>query len=244
MRTYDAATGRRLGSIVVPAPRPLRGPAVTAGGSIVLLDGWGGTELVAPAEPRPGLEPYALTEALEAVKTSSAELCAVAAIGRLPLAAPAFGDAEGTVHWYGSGRVVSGKLHQGPVTALSGTALGGHGLYDPEIPLLVSGGLDGAVRIWGPYSDPMAEPTDRRACPVTAVAVSTTAAGPLVAAAWSDGLVRLRSLSRSGEVHDLRLGSEIWSMGLTGTLVMLGMPDGVAVIDIQTRATVPRPGRP
>lgn len=244
VRTYDAATGRRLGTVVVPAPRPLRGLAVTAGGSVVLLDGWGGTELVTPTGPLPGLEPYALTEALDTVADSAADLSAVAAIGRLPQAAPAFGDANGAVHWYESSGVISEKLHHGPVTALAGTALGGHGLSDPEIPLLVSGGLDGAVRLWGPGSDPMAEPTDQRGCPATTVAVSATAAGPLVAAAWSDGLIRVRSLSKGGEVHNLRLGSEIWSMALNGNLLMVGMPDGVAAIDIQSRAAGSRLGSP
>jgi hypothetical protein len=235
VRTYDAATGRRVGAVAVPSPRPLRALAVTAGGSVVLLDAWGGAELVAPAGSRPGLEPYQLSEALDRISSGAEELSAVAAVGPLPKAAPAFGDTAGSVYWYEDGEVIGERLHRGPVTALAGTATGGHGLSDPEIPLLVSGGLDGAVRLWGPESDPMAEPSDRRGCPVTAVAVGSTAAGPLVAAAWADGLVRVRSLGRGGEVHDLRLGSEVWSMALVGTLLMLGMPDGVAAIDLQAR---------
>ncbi|GAA2252626.1 hypothetical protein GCM10010430_40320 [Kitasatospora cystarginea] len=242
VRGYDAATGRRSGSVVVPDPRPLRALAVTAGGTVVLLDPWGGTELVVPTEPRPGVEPHALTAAVDQISSIADELTALAAIGLLPKAAPAFGDAAGEVHWYQDGEVVSERLHHGAVTALAATAVGGQGLAEPEIPLLASGGLDGAVRLWGPYSDPLAEPCDRRDCPVTAVAVGSTAAGPLVGAAWADGLVRVRGLGPGGEVRDLRLGSEIWSMALIGTLLALGMPDGVAAIDLRARAGGPGTG--
>ncbi|WP_405361015.1 hypothetical protein OG535_22500 [Kitasatospora sp. NBC_00085] len=239
VRTFDAATGRRVGAVVVPSPRPLRGLAATAGGSVVLLDAWGRAELVAPAEPRPGLEPYGLMTALDAVGSVAGGttpagdpggLSAVAAIGGLAGSAPAFGDEAGVVHWYEDGKVVSERLHHGPVTALAGTALGGGPLSDPEIPLLVSGGFDGAVRIWGPRSAPMPEPSDRRGCPVTAVAAGATAAGPVVAAAWSDGLVRVRYLGGGG-VLDLRTGSEVWSLALAGTLLVAGMPDGLAAVD-------------
>ncbi|WP_406202174.1 hypothetical protein OH807_23410 [Kitasatospora sp. NBC_01560] len=238
VRTFDAATGRRVGAVVVPAPRPLRGLAVTAAGSVVLLDAWGRAELVAPAEPRPGLEPYGLMVALDAVRAAAGDtggdagggLSAVAAVGGLAGSAPAFGDAAGGVYWYEDGKVVSERLHHGPVTALAGTALGGGPLSDPEIPLLVSGGFDGAVRLWGPRSGPMPEPSDRRGCPVTAVAAGATAAGPVVAAAWSDGLVRVRDLG-TGVVLDLRTGSEVWSLALAGTLLVLGMPDGLATVD-------------
>ncbi|WP_329489191.1 hypothetical protein OG618_21655 [Kitasatospora sp. NBC_01246] len=238
VRTFDVATGRRVGAVVVPSPRPLRGLAVTAGGSVVLLDAWGRAELVVPAEPRPGLDGYGLMAALDAVRAVAGGpgggLSAVAAIGGLADSAPAFGDAAGAVHWYQDGAVVSERLHQGPVTALAGAALGGGPLSDPEIPLLVSGGFDGAVRLWGPRSAPMPEPSDRRGCPVTAVAAGATAAGPVVAAAWSDGLVRVRDLGTGG-VLDLRTGSEVWSLALAGTLLVLGMPDGLAAVDSRPR---------
>ena len=254
VRTYDIATGQRSGTVVVPAPKPLRGLAATADGSVVLLDAWGGTDLLAPPEPRPGLEPYAperyalepyaLAEAIDAVKATASELTAVASVGRLPTSAPAFGDASGAVHWHWSRGVISRTLHRGRVTALAGTVLGGRGLPGSEIPLLVSGGLDGTVRLWGPGSDPMAEPFHRRDCPVTAVAADMTPTGPLVAAAWSDGLIRLRSLGHDDEVRDLRLGSEIRSLALAGTLLVLGMPDGMAAIDTLPRANAdPQPVR-
>ncbi|MFC5640703.1 hypothetical protein [Kitasatospora cinereorecta] len=231
VRTLDAATGRRLGTVVLPAPRPWRGLAVTSAGAVVLLDGYGGAELVAPTEQRPGLEPYALQEALDEIAAEAAELTAVAAVGRLPKAAPAFGDAAGVVHWYQDGLVESERLHRGAVTALAGTALAAEGRADPEIPLLASGGLDGAVRLWGPGTVPMNQPIDLHPHPVTAVAVGTTAAGPVVAAAWADGLVRLRHLNGDTDVLDLRVGPEVHALAMVGNLLVVGTPDGVAAID-------------
>lgn len=46
----------------------------------------------------------------------------------------------------------------------------------------MGGGFDGVVRLWGPRSAPMPEPSDRRGCPVTAVAAGATAPGLVVAA--------------------------------------------------------------
>ncbi|MFF8769628.1 hypothetical protein [Kitasatospora sp. NPDC015120] len=230
VRTFDAAGGRRLGAVAVPEPRPLRGLAVTAGGVVVLLDAWGRPEPVVPDGLRPVPDVYGLTAALDAVRAVAGDLSAVAAIGAMAGSSPAFGDADGAVHWAEDGKVASERLHHGPVTALAGTALGGGPLSDPEIPLLVSGGFDGAVRLWGPHSAPMPEPSDRRGCPVTAVAAGATAAGPVVAAAWSDGLVRVRDLATGGML-DVRTGSEVWSVALAGTLLVLGMPDGLAAVD-------------
>ncbi|MFB6889506.1 hypothetical protein ACFCX4_09360 [Kitasatospora sp. NPDC056327] len=232
VRTFDPATGRRLGAVVVPGPRPLRGLAVTAGGSVVLLDAWGRPEAVVPSGVRPGPDGSGPAAAVAAVRAVAGDLSAVAAVGILAGSAPAFGDADGAVHWAEDGKVQSERLHHGPVTALAGTALGGGPLSDPEIPLLVSGGFDGAVRLWGPRSAPMAEPSDRRGCPVTAVAAGVTAAGPVVAAAWSDGLVRVRDLA-AGTALDVRTGSEVWSLALAGTLLVLGMPDGLAAVDVR-----------
>jgi hypothetical protein len=234
VRMYDPATGRRTGVVVVPGPKPLRGIAVTAGGTAVLLDSWGGTDLVVPDGSWPALDPYRLTGAIEEIREGAAELTAVTAIGRLPAAAPAFGDAAGAVHWAGPEEILSAQLHRGPVSALAGVALGG-GLSEPDLPLLVSGGLDGTVQLWSPASEPMPEPSDRRDCPVTAVAAGSTAAGPLVAAAWSDGVVRVRDLGGTGGELDIRLGSEIWSMELVGTLLVVGMPDGLAALDLRRR---------
>jgi len=237
VRTVEAATGRPLGQVAVPGPKPLRGLAVTPGGPVLLLDVWGGTELVPPATAAPGREPYALAEALAVLRDAAAEISALAVAADLPEAAPAVGDAAGTVHRYENGEVRSERLHRGPVTALAAAGPAGGGGTAPGLPLLVSGGFDGAVRLWGPGTDPRAEPSDRRDCPVTAVAVGETPGGTAVVAAWADGLVRVRQLGDLEEVLDLRLGSQVWSLALAGGLLVLGTPDGVAAVGFETART-------
>ncbi|MFI6444847.1 hypothetical protein [Kitasatospora sp. NPDC050543] len=234
VRVVEAGAGRPQGAAAVPAPQPLRALAVTPGGTVVLLDARGGTELLPPAQPAPGLAPAALEEALGLLRAGAgAELSALTAVPGLPDAAPALGDVAGAVHWVEPGGAVrSERLHTGPVTALAGAALGGDGGADPGFPALVSGGFDGTVRLWGPGSEPMAEPADSRGCPVTAVAVAATPAGPVVAAAWSDGQVRVRYLSEPDGVWDLRLGSQVWSLALVGELLVLGLPDGLVAVRI------------
>ncbi|MCP2313094.1 WD40 repeat domain-containing protein [Kitasatospora paracochleata] len=232
VRVLSAATGATLARIVVPGPKPLRALAATAGGSLLLLDSWGGIELVAPAHPAPGLEPYALDEALARLRAAAgAEPSALAAATALPDAAPALGDTAGAVHWYQDGEVWSERLHTGPVTALAALGLGPAG--DAGVPLLASGGFDGAVRLWGPGGEPMADPADHRPSPVAAVALGDGPAGLVVAAAWSDGLIRVRRPEQPGSRLDLRLGSQVWALSLVGGTLLAGLADGVVAIDLR-----------
>ena len=253
VRMYEAADGSRLGSVPVANPRPLSGLAVAADGSVLLLDAWGAVEVVPRGEPGPGVK--ALVEEVTAVRAAAGgALSAVATVHGLEPPPVAFGDAAGLVHWCEDAEDPDGirsvRLHQGPVTALAATLLSADSDSDddqdedadpdPGFPLLVSGGLDGAVRLWGPDSVPMAEPADQRACPVTAVAVAVldgnrdaARAGLTTAAAWSDGLVRIRRLNDPDGVLELRLGSRVESMALAADgLLVLGLPDGVVAIDL------------
>ncbi|GAA4857440.1 hypothetical protein [Kitasatospora terrestris] len=233
VRTLAPLTGATLGRIPVPGPKPLRGLAATAGGSLVLLDAWGGIEPVAPAEPAPGLDPYALDAVLARLRTAlGGEATALAGIPGLPDAAPALGDTSGAVHWYERGDVHSRPLHAGPVTALAGTALG-TGPADPGPALLASGGFDGAVRLWGPDGDPMPDPADRRPCAVAAVALGTGPAGLVVAAAWADGLIRIRRPEQPGGPLDLRLGSPVRTLALVGDTLLAGLDDGLVALELR-----------
>ncbi|MFC8450326.1 hypothetical protein [Kitasatospora sp. NPDC057223] len=224
VRAVLAGTGQPQGTVVVPGPKPLRALTVTPGGSVLLLDAWGAAAIVAPDRPAEGFEPYALGAALDGLRAvAGAGLTVLAAAPELPGAGPAAGDAAGGVHWSEDGRVTSRELHHGPVTALAATADGG-------VPLLVSGGLDGAVRLWGPDSEPMAEPSDRRHVPVTAVAAGLTAAGLAVAAAWADGLVRVRRLTGDGRALDFRPGSPVHALAFADGLLAVGLPDGLLAV--------------
>ncbi|MFG2821856.1 hypothetical protein ACGFX4_20800 [Kitasatospora sp. NPDC048365] len=233
VRTLAPLNGDTLGRIPVPGPKPLRGIAATEGGSLVLLDTWGGIELVAPADPAPGLDPYALDAALARLRSAvGGEATVLAGVPGLAAAAPALGDTSGAVHWYDSGDVHSRPLHAGPVTALAGAALGTDPA-DPGPALLASGGFDGAVRLWGPGGDPMPDPADRRPCAVAAVALGTGPAGLVVAAAWADGLIRIRRPEQPGGPLDLRLGSRVWTLALVGDTLLAGLDDGLVAVRLR-----------
>ncbi|RKE20219.1 hypothetical protein [Streptomyces sp. TLI_171] len=228
VRRHSAANGAVVGLVPVAEPRPLQALTVTAGGTLVLLDTWGGTELLAPTRPAPGLEPYALDEALARLRAAASAPTAVAAAADLPAAAPALGDAAGAVHWYQDGQVRSAELHTGPVTALAALALG-----PEDVPLLAGGGYDGTVRLWGPDGEPMTEPADRRPAPVTAVALASGADGLLLAAAWSDGLIRVRRPELPGRPLDLRLGSPARALDFHGETLLIALDDGLLAADLR-----------
>ena len=99
----------------------------------------------------------------------------------------------------------------------------------PQAPT-VSGGADGAVRLWRLGEKPVAAPVERRDAPVSAVAAGSLSGGPAVAAAWVDGLVVIWDLE-SGRPDALRLGCLVRSVafGPDDTLVVGGQ-HGVATI--------------
>ncbi|MGW4808036.1 hypothetical protein, partial [Kitasatospora sp. NPDC004272] len=117
-------------------------------------------------------------------------------------------------------------LHEGPVTALDVAPADGGSL-------VASGGEDGRVWTWMPGRPPLPAPVDQRPRPVTAVALGNTPAGLLLAAAWSDGLLRLR---RWGERHrgaDIRLGSAVRTLAVTPDgLVVAALPGSVLALTL------------
>lgn len=218
IRTVDAGSGRPLARLALPDARPLRAFALAPDGALALLDSRGTVGV--PALPDgPGAAATAVLrhglDVLGAAVPGESSVLAVAG----PDGTPAIGDDTGGVHRLRGGAVVSGMLHEGPVTALAGSG-----------PLLVSGGFDGVVRLWGAGTDgPSGERLDGRPVPVAALAAVGTEAGPVIAAAWADGLVRVYRPAGRG-VLDLRLGSQIWALSLVGGLVAAGTPEGVAAI--------------
>ncbi|MEV7180604.1 hypothetical protein [Kitasatospora sp. NPDC093679] len=218
VRTVDTPSGRPLARVALPDARPLRGLATAPDGTVLLLDAEG-TAAVLPEPAGQTAGGAAAEQALHALQAAvRGELSALATTG--PQGLPAVADDTGSVHrCRPDGGTDAEKLHEGPVTALAGTA-----------GLLLSGGFDGAVRRWDAAVDgPEAEPVDRRGSQVTAVAAVDTPAGPATAAAWADGLVRLRRPGADGPV-DLRLGSQVWALALTAELLVAGTGEGVAAI--------------
>ncbi|GAA2741375.1 hypothetical protein [Kitasatospora cinereorecta] len=144
------------------------------------------------------------------------------------LAHLAAGDAGGALAWAtmtGDRRAATPQpLHRGEVTAVDLTATA-DGL------LLLSGGTDGAVRTFDTGRGEAGEPLDTRDCPVTAVAVAITPHGTVTAAAWADGLVRLRRGGSDPLVADLRLGLAAHSLVVEDSgRIFAGFPEGVVAL--------------
>ncbi|MEU4091906.1 WD40 repeat domain-containing protein [Streptomyces sp. NPDC026673] len=181
LRLLDPATGGvRRGVPADPAVRPVA--AVSLAGSVLLLDG---NDFLHPA----GDVSVALSRIADVHNPAAAAPTALAACGRHVVV----GDAGGRAHLWdvdAHDRGAAGRtLHPAPVTALALLEVPAH-----DLTFCLSGGADGTLRLWETGTDPMPEPVDRREAVVTALAASDTPAGPMVAAAWSDGELHLWNL--------------------------------------------------
>ncbi|WP_251066098.1 hypothetical protein [Streptomyces sp. ISL-36] len=98
----------------------------------------------------------------------------------------ALGDATGTVRAFGD-VAATVALHNGPVTALAAVRM----RLDSEttVPLIYSGGVDGAVHVWSPGNAPMTAPVLQRPCPVVSLDAEATKNGLATVVAWGDGAV-------------------------------------------------------
>ncbi|MFF7248287.1 hypothetical protein ACFZBU_30750 [Embleya sp. NPDC008237] len=237
IRAVAGADGTIAGRVVAGSgPVPLRALASTYGGRVTTLNRWGGVDVLEAAYhgPRGALE--AAFQRL--VNTCGAELTVLCAH---PL--PAVGDVEGGVWCHGSPPglpggeppprgVLSAPLHTGPVTALAAVRTGSDGAP----PLLISGGRDGRVRMWSPGAEPAPDPLDARATAVTALACEQTTEGVLIAAAWADGLVRLRRPGDDTAV-DLNLGAPVTGIAVSVQgYIVLGMAGGVVGLRLEPPA--------
>ncbi|WP_148233089.1 HEAT repeat domain-containing protein [Thermomonospora curvata] len=116
-------------------------------------------------------------------------------------------DAGGRVHVrLGDAEPQVRKLHEAEVTAVACVRSDGG-------PLVVTGDAEGTVRLWEPPGQPPEQPLTGRKEAVCALAAAVLPTGPAVAAAWGDGLVRLRDV-RSGVDTDLWLGTGITGLEL------------------------------
>ena len=225
VRLVDLTTGQGLGSAPFTAPAQLRALACTPDGGVLALDATGMPMLLE------GPAPMVLAGG------------GISALAGLPVV----GDPAGRVHWLTPGRAVGERLHDGPVTAVGGVLPRPAGAADTGPPLLVSGGLDGAVRTWRPGLPPPAGPVDERPCPVVSVAVAALPGDPdghVTAAAWTDGVVRVRRLDTAGGWVELRLGSPVTAvrLGRAGRVLVL-LTDGVVCADVGVGpAPEPDPG--
>ncbi|WP_377267817.1 hypothetical protein [Peterkaempfera sp. SMS 1(5)a] len=132
-------------------------------------------------------------------------------------------DIAGTVHLWSLSALDAGprtiRLHRSGVTATTC-----HVLPEVGVVLVVSAGLDGAVRLWDSATGAeMPVPVERRAAVPTAVTMAETAAGLLLAVAWSDRQLHVWQLSE-GRMAPLSMLHPVDTLMLCadGTLVAGG----------------------
>ncbi|MFD6991078.1 hypothetical protein [Streptomyces sp. NPDC059943] len=222
LRTVDVANGSAIGRIPQP-PSPPASICLLTDGTVLVLDDQGrlhrqtlpgtpratGIAALLDDGPSPGRQ---LTETVTThlARSPGTALCSTPGV-------MAVGGDDGTVHAFTPGKPDQHPrgvgLHTGPVTALAAVDLpvgDGQG----AVPLLYSGGADGRVRAWSPDANPQPTPVAEHSSPVAALAAGHTPRGPVLAVAWTDGLVELRLLDE-GETRHLWPGTAVNALALT-----------------------------
>ncbi|MFE7552468.1 WD40 repeat domain-containing protein [Streptomyces gardneri] len=199
----DASSAGRLphtvpGRVTALAPAP--------DGTVLLLDDRGRLHSVRGTVPRaPYLE--RLTEAVSKTLARHPGTALAAIAGSVVV-----GDRLGSVHAFGLTGLHQAASHSGRVTAVAAV--------DSETPFVCSGGADGTVRLWTPGRDPRPEPLAERRSPVVSLHATETPYGPLVAAAWADGLVELHR-PEGGATLSFRPGPPVRAVAVTGAGALL-----------------------
>ncbi|MEU6059379.1 hypothetical protein [Streptomyces sp. NPDC047097] len=159
-----------------------------------------------------------LTDAVAAVLTAHPGSALTAAAGTLVV-----GDRVGSLHAFEATGLHQTAAHRGRVTAASALAAPG-GRSGVTV---YSGGADGTVRAWRPGRGATATPLLRRDCPVAAVHAARTGTGTALAAAWTDGLVRLHRPGGAGPL-DFRPGPPVRAVAVTGAgTLVIGMDEAL-----------------
>ncbi|MFD0278959.1 hypothetical protein ACFVHB_34320 [Kitasatospora sp. NPDC127111] len=228
LRFRDPRTG-------APSPQvdPLRLPdghhaslLIGDDGALVLLGRNGSVTTVPPTGEAPGDRLGTILDGITRRTRDALTAAAVAqgASGQVV----ALGDDSGDVSYIRTeGGLRSHKsLHRGPVTAVDLTSENGELLQ-------ISGGTDGTVWHW-PHSGPDPFCVDARPHHVAAVSAAGTPRGLLTAAAWSDGLVRLRLHGPAGaDPVDLRLGRPVCDLTVTSDgQVCIALADSVLAVEL------------
>ncbi|KQX55728.1 MULTISPECIES: hypothetical protein [unclassified Streptomyces] len=201
VRLLHEADASPAGSLAHTVPGRVTALAPAPDGTVLLLDDRGRLHTVRGAAPRaPYLE--RLTEAVSATLARHPGTALAAIAGSVVV-----GDRLGSVHAFGLRGLHQAASHSGRVTAVAAV--------DSETPFVCSGGADGTIRLWTPGRDPRPEPLAERPSPVVSVHATQTPHGPLVAAAWADGLVELRR-PEGGRTLAFRPGPPVRAVAVTG----------------------------
>ncbi|WP_031080716.1 AAA family ATPase [Streptomyces sp. NRRL S-118] len=210
----DATTRGRMATV----SGRFRSVAVMANGTVLLLDQSGRVRADTTRAAQPAKS--GLAALLEAGPTNVERLVAdlgqhtATALATITGPATGFvitGTGNGMVNVHGDASDAT-SLHEGTVTAVAGLLLPVDG--EAAMPIIYSGGADGTVRTWSPGHPPMAVPVLQRPIPVVSLDAATTADGPAVAVAWSDGTVNLIHWE-TGTQRTFRPGRRVHSVALT-----------------------------
>ncbi|MEU7511811.1 hypothetical protein AB0B13_07340 [Streptomyces sp. NPDC042898] len=218
----DASSAGRLphtvsGRVTALAPAP--------DGTVLLLDDRGRLHSVRGTVPRaPYLE--RLTEAVSKTLARHPGTALAAIAGSVVV-----GDRLGSVHAFGLTGLHQAAPHSGRVTAVAAV--------ESETPFVCSGGADGTVRLWTPGRDPRPEPLAERRSPVVSLHAAETPHGPVVAAAWADGLVELHR-PEGGPTLSFRPGPPVRAVAVTGGGALLVGTDESLICLVPASPYVPR----
>ncbi|MFF0749457.1 WD40 repeat domain-containing protein [Streptomyces sp. NPDC004267] len=220
VRLVSAADARALGRLDHPVTGRVRALAPAPDGTVLLLDERGRLHTVPGREPR---APYLhrLTEAVSATLSRHPGTALAAIAGSVVV-----GDRLGSVHAFGLTGLHQAALHSGRVTAVAAV--------ESETPFVCSGGADGAVRLWTPGTDAEPAPLVERSSPVVSLDAAETPHGPVLAAAWGDGVVELRRVEQ-GDRLVFRPGPPVRAVAVTadGALV-LGLDEVLVRLERRT----------
>ncbi|MDI5972315.1 hypothetical protein POF50_023750 [Streptomyces sp. SL13] len=210
----DLSAGERAGYLATPVATTADGLVACAGPAALLLTG-DGTLVAAGDKTDATADTMARIAAWHGSAGVAGDRARPTALGqRADGGVLIVGDARGEVHvWETSGgghEPLSTTLHEAPVTAVSGARD-----RDGRHTLVVSGALDGTVRLWAAPSAPMAEPVERRRSVVTALCAAADDDGPVLAVAWSDLRLHVWHLP-TGRVRAVPLLSRCRALAFSG----------------------------
>ncbi|MFE0701309.1 WD40 repeat domain-containing protein [Streptomyces sp. NPDC058872] len=202
VRLLHEADARPAGRLAHSVAGRVTALAPAPDGTVLLLDDRGRLHSVRGTEPRaPYLE--RLTTAVSATLARHPGTALSAIAGSVVV-----GDRLGSVHAFGLTGLHQSASHSGRVTAVAAV--------ESETPFVCSGGVDGTVRLWTPGREPSPEPLAERPSPVVSLHATETPRGPLVAAAWADGLVELHR-PEGGPTLSFRPGLPVRAVAVTGS---------------------------
>ncbi|MER5206338.1 WD40 repeat domain-containing protein [Streptomyces sp. NPDC002825] len=216
VRLLHEADASPVGRLAHSVPGRITALAPAPDGTVLLLDDRGRLHAVRGVAPRP---PYLerLTEAVSATLARHPGTALAAIAGSVVV-----GDRLGSVHAFGLTGLHQSASHSGRVTAVAAV--------ESETPFVCSGGADGSVRLWTPGRDTGSETLAERPSPVVSLHATETPRGPLVAAAWADGLVELHR-PEGGPTLSFRPGPPVRAVAVTGAgSLLVGTDDSLVCL--------------